>query len=571
MHKVLRMKASVALLVLFAMVCQGTWVLAGTTGGISGQVIDASTRTGIPNAKVTAVSPSQTASVYTDARGNYNFLSLRTRHVHRVDRKARVRPIHAERRDGVRRPNRDRQRLGAQVAADDRPGDDARRGRRRAARCRHRRLLGLGRAAVSGGGAGRRRLADPSVLRPRLGPRRPNRRRPSGLEPSGVHPRRQLHRPRLRVRRRADPARLRPVSGFGALGARPTGTASLRRLGAGGRAVVGAGRFHQPGHQDRHLSGVRQPRPRDRRPVVLPSRRHRTGRRDPEPELLLVLRDCRLQPAVQRRRPVQRRPAEPVLRLDLQRRREQLRHEQRDRVGCYANFLLSGSYPRVPTATRWVRSPQNLQNEVDRPRNRRQPALRHPAPHGRRQRRHSIAVRQLVAAHHEHTVAERLGPSRAVPHERHRHRQLSRHRRKQSRRRLRCSCPARRPSGADCQPGQPGTQPAVRNQQLQLSRPHDLQRPGRPGTHRFRPQRRSPPTTSRSRRKTARSRSVIPAAQRDSQDNHFSVENSSTRRTWARTRTCASTATRSTPTGSTTARTASPSRSTSAPILPTTS
>ena len=76
MHKVLRMKASVALLVLFAMVCQGTWVLAGTTGGISGQVIDASTRTGIPNAKVTAVSPSQTASVYTDARGNYNFLSL---------------------------------------------------------------------------------------------------------------------------------------------------------------------------------------------------------------------------------------------------------------------------------------------------------------------------------------------------------------------------------------------------------------------------------------------------------------------------------------------------------------
>ena len=76
MHKVLRMKASVALLVLFAMLCQGTWVLAGTTGGISGTVVDASSRAGIPNAKVTAVSPSQTASVYTDARGNFNFLSL---------------------------------------------------------------------------------------------------------------------------------------------------------------------------------------------------------------------------------------------------------------------------------------------------------------------------------------------------------------------------------------------------------------------------------------------------------------------------------------------------------------
>ena len=76
MKNIIRTKSATVVVLLVAMLLQGTWALAGTTGAITGQVVDSATRTGIPNAKVTAVSPSQTVSQFTDARGNYNFLSL---------------------------------------------------------------------------------------------------------------------------------------------------------------------------------------------------------------------------------------------------------------------------------------------------------------------------------------------------------------------------------------------------------------------------------------------------------------------------------------------------------------
>jgi len=58
-------------------VLQGTTsVLAGTTGGISGTIIDASTQTPVAGAAVTAQSPSQTANTKSDANGRYSFISL---------------------------------------------------------------------------------------------------------------------------------------------------------------------------------------------------------------------------------------------------------------------------------------------------------------------------------------------------------------------------------------------------------------------------------------------------------------------------------------------------------------
>jgi hypothetical protein len=65
----------IALLALVVMLVQGTWVLAGTTGSISGSVTD---QTGAPVAgvKITATSPSQSASVTTDAKGFYAVLNL---------------------------------------------------------------------------------------------------------------------------------------------------------------------------------------------------------------------------------------------------------------------------------------------------------------------------------------------------------------------------------------------------------------------------------------------------------------------------------------------------------------
>jgi len=66
-----------ALVALFALIlCQGTWVLAGTTGSITGTVTDKATNAPIAGAKVTAASPSQVASTTTDASGHYGLLSL---------------------------------------------------------------------------------------------------------------------------------------------------------------------------------------------------------------------------------------------------------------------------------------------------------------------------------------------------------------------------------------------------------------------------------------------------------------------------------------------------------------
>lgn len=69
-------RALVAVLVTFGLVCQGTWVLAGTTGTLSLSVTDSATGSPIAGAKVTVASPSQTASGPTDGSGHLTFLSL---------------------------------------------------------------------------------------------------------------------------------------------------------------------------------------------------------------------------------------------------------------------------------------------------------------------------------------------------------------------------------------------------------------------------------------------------------------------------------------------------------------
>ncbi len=68
--------AFVAVLILVAMLAQVTWALAGTTGGISGTLTDTTTGKAVPDARVTASSPSQTASATTDAGGHFSFLNL---------------------------------------------------------------------------------------------------------------------------------------------------------------------------------------------------------------------------------------------------------------------------------------------------------------------------------------------------------------------------------------------------------------------------------------------------------------------------------------------------------------
>ena len=65
-----------ALVLLVAFACQETWALAGTTGGLTGAVLDSETSAPVAGAQVTVASPSQTASQSTDALGRFTFLTL---------------------------------------------------------------------------------------------------------------------------------------------------------------------------------------------------------------------------------------------------------------------------------------------------------------------------------------------------------------------------------------------------------------------------------------------------------------------------------------------------------------
>src|SRR5215469_5514668 len=58
------------------MLSQGTWALAGVTGGLTGVAVDADTSAPVAGATVTAASPSQSATVTTDAAGHFAFLTL---------------------------------------------------------------------------------------------------------------------------------------------------------------------------------------------------------------------------------------------------------------------------------------------------------------------------------------------------------------------------------------------------------------------------------------------------------------------------------------------------------------
>ncbi len=65
-----------ALILTISMLSSGTWAIAGTTGGLSGVVVDTLTNAPVSGVLVKASAPSQTATATTDAQGRFNFLSL---------------------------------------------------------------------------------------------------------------------------------------------------------------------------------------------------------------------------------------------------------------------------------------------------------------------------------------------------------------------------------------------------------------------------------------------------------------------------------------------------------------
>jgi hypothetical protein len=69
-------RGALAVIALVVMLVQGTWVLAGTTGRVTGTVLETGTGKPVAGAGVSIASPSQTASTTTDAGGRFSFLSL---------------------------------------------------------------------------------------------------------------------------------------------------------------------------------------------------------------------------------------------------------------------------------------------------------------------------------------------------------------------------------------------------------------------------------------------------------------------------------------------------------------
>ncbi|MDP9017420.1 MAG: Plug and carboxypeptidase regulatory-like domain-containing protein [Candidatus Eremiobacteraeota bacterium] len=68
-------RVGIALMLLVAFLVQGTWALAGTTGGLNGVVLDEKNQP-VAQAAVTAASPSGSSTSTTDAQGHYLFLQL---------------------------------------------------------------------------------------------------------------------------------------------------------------------------------------------------------------------------------------------------------------------------------------------------------------------------------------------------------------------------------------------------------------------------------------------------------------------------------------------------------------
>ncbi|MBV8154269.1 MAG: TonB-dependent receptor [Candidatus Eremiobacteraeota bacterium] len=76
MKRCLHRHVVTAAVLLVAMLCQVTWALAGTTGGLSGVAVDADTGAPVAGATVTVSAPSQSATAATDAGGRFTFLTL---------------------------------------------------------------------------------------------------------------------------------------------------------------------------------------------------------------------------------------------------------------------------------------------------------------------------------------------------------------------------------------------------------------------------------------------------------------------------------------------------------------
>ena len=108
-----------ALLLCAALLLWRQDVVAGTTGSLTGTVVDAATKAPIAGATVTATSPSQVARVTTDSAGRFTFISLAPDTFTISGRTRRIRDPFDHGHLGLRRPEPDYPDRAAALAQDD--------------------------------------------------------------------------------------------------------------------------------------------------------------------------------------------------------------------------------------------------------------------------------------------------------------------------------------------------------------------------------------------------------------------------------------------------------------------
>ena len=389
----------VAVLLLIAFVLQGTTsVLAGTTGAISGSVVDPQSNQPVAGARVTATSPSQSVTTTSDAGRTFLVHLAQPRHVHgvgagNVDRDAASISgvtVQADQTITVTLQQPTKLKVIGSVtsraaAALVKPGTTA----------DVYSINSVTQDKASGVGGGGNLNSAWSAIATVPGVFIANNQAgyigagatisirggdydQIGYELDGVP-----------VNRAFDNYPSGPISSLGQqelqvyTGAPAANAEAERHLG-----------LHQPGHPHRHGAGVAQPRPGDRHADPLQQDLVRSGRRQPGAHVLVLHRCGRVQPELPLLRPVQRR--QPAAGLGRARSRPA---RTRTPIGChgphgqdYTNGGQSDTYS-------WALGPYNAFSGVrpvhSGPRHGREPALRASAQ-GRQPRRHPAAVRQQL-------------------------------------------------------------------------------------------------------------------------------------------------------------------------------
>ena len=302
----------VALALMVAFLSQATWVLAGTTGRLSGQVTDDSRCSGRGRGRQGLFRVADRRG-YHRRRRTLHVPLPRTRYVHRVGDEGRIQPRDLSGRDDLRGSVADPCAANAKGTQDDRNGRRARfrqPGQIRVRRPTSTRSTRATQTAVQGIGGGGNLNSAYSAIYSQPGVDLADRQ--LRLRPGLLHPRLGLQPSRVRVRRRSGQPRVRQLQRQLAFEPRPA--RDRKSIPAARRPAVPRRRWAATStRSSRPVRSRASPgRSRHRDARFLPQSRRRGRRRIAGSPLLVLRRIPRHEPDVQHARQQQRLRSQPI-------------------------------------------------------------------------------------------------------------------------------------------------------------------------------------------------------------------------------------------------------------------